>query len=283
MDDGFLHTTQDLCKRLGVKPDTLRKWERAGRIKAIRTPGGHRRYLHPPIFPGGKVGYGAATAADPATDQAPQKAPERRRVCYCRVSTPKQRDDLERQKAALRDRYPNHEILYDIGSGINFKRRTFTSLVDSICLGAVEEVVVAHKDRLCRFGYDLVEHLCHRNNTRLVVLDHNEQDRESEFVEDLLAIVHVFSSRFYGLRSYQRAIESLQEGAAAADAGAEERPAAVVRGRKGGLQRVRGPPAKRPRVDREDPEAGPDDGPGGSPSADGAPAADAEPRPAAGH
>ena len=229
------YTVTEARNLLGVAKDTLRKWSNTGKIRTIRTPGGHRR-------------YDLSSIGKPSTEAGPKPVPEtiqRRRVVYCRVSTPKQKGDLERQKAAMRLAYPDHEIISDIGSGINLRRRGFVSLVDAVCAGAIEQIVVAHRDRLCRFGFDLFEHLCERNGTRLVVEHHKETTPASDFVDDLLSIVHVFSSRYYGLRSYERAIEAVQEGADAPHSTTEGDPEAVVRGRKGRLQHSSRPIAPR--------------------------------------
>jgi predicted site-specific integrase-resolvase len=136
------------------------------------------------------------------------------------VSSAKQKEDLHRQIAYMREHFPEHEIIQDVGSGLNFKRKGFTSLLERSCAGDVKEVVVAHKDRLARFGFDLVRWLVERNGGKLVVLGDVRQSPESELTADLLSIIHVFSCRMRGLRKYGRAVKedkALPHGGAAGE------------------------------------------------------------------
>ena len=197
---------------LNVHVDTLRRWSRLGHIRYSRTPGGHR--LYDPI---------SVTTLIEGQDGCHPEIEghkEGASIVYCRVNSAKQKDDLQRQKETLQERFPAHEVITDIGSGINLQRRGLLALLDRICTGTVREVVVAHWDRLARFGFELIEWLCQRHGTRLVVLQHVESTPQGEFVEDLLAIIHVFSCRFHGLRRYQKRIEKEQEGAAVPQPGA---------------------------------------------------------------
>src|SRR5690606_21019018 len=109
--------------------------------------------------------------------------------CYCRVSSHKQKDDLDRQKEFMRKQYPNHEIVFDIGSGINFKRKQFLWLLEQASIGNVKEVVVAHRDRLCRFGFELIEWFFTKHNVKLMVLDDSKSSPQQELVTDLLSII----------------------------------------------------------------------------------------------
>jgi predicted site-specific integrase-resolvase len=175
---------RDLVRRLGVCNNTLRTWAKHGKLKYIKTPGGHLRCI-----------------VNEKQPEAPSKP--RRQIVYCRVSSPKQKDDLERQEAMFKQSHPGHEIIKDIGSGLNFKRRGLLRLVDAVLQGSVAEIVVAHKDRLCRFAFDFIEWICKRGNTKLVVQDKEIRSAESELGEDLMAIVHVFSCRHNGMRRYK--------------------------------------------------------------------------------
>ncbi|WP_127087849.1 IS607 family transposase, partial [Dulcicalothrix desertica] len=106
----------------------------------------------------------------------------------------------------LKSRYPDAEIITDIGSGLNFKRKGLQALLDRVLSNTIKLVVVAHKDRLCRFGFDIISWLCTRQQTEILVLDQKNLSPEREMVEDILAIVHVFSCRLYGLRKYKKQI-----------------------------------------------------------------------------
>lgn len=132
-----------------------------------------------------------------------KKAPTRRHICYARVSSPHQKGDLERQCDHLHQQCPDHELVRDIGSGINWKRPGLLALLDSVCEGSVAEVVVTHRDRLARIGVELLEWLFQRFGTRLVVLSNVEHGitETDELRDDLLAIVTFFVARNNGRRS----------------------------------------------------------------------------------
>ena len=170
------------CKRLGVHENTLRSWANAGKIDHIRTESGQRRYDVDAFL----CGHGSS--AD---------------VCYCRVSSRKQKDDLERQSGFMRERFPKAEIVTDIGSGLNFKRPGLRSLLERAMRGDKLRVVVAHRDRLCRFGFDLVRFVIERHGGEIVVLDDTKASPDKELVDDLLSIVHVFSCRLNGRHNYK--------------------------------------------------------------------------------
>jgi excisionase family DNA binding protein len=179
---------EEVCKYLRLTPENLALWARKGKIQCIRTTGNHRRY---PIDEIARL-----------TGQTPPEK-SKQKYCYCRVSTHSQKEDLERQVELLTLKFPNHKIIRDIGSGINFKRRGFNSLLDSAINGNVEEIVVTHRDRLCRFGFELIEKIVSTcSNGKIVVLDNQQTSPEKELVNDLLSIITVFSSRLYGLRSH---------------------------------------------------------------------------------
>jgi predicted site-specific integrase-resolvase len=183
-------TSKKAVEKLGVSPNTLRRWADAGTIKTIRTPAGQRLYDVSSFLASGK---------------------ERRKVIYCRVSSRNQKPDLESQVKYLRERYPNHEIIEDIGSGLNFKRKGLNALLGSILDGDVSEVVISHRDRLCRFGFDLIESIVSKYDCELVVYDESKLSPQAELVQDLLSIIHVFSCRLYGLRKYSRKIKEDQD------------------------------------------------------------------------
>ncbi|NES67987.1 MAG: IS607 family transposase [Okeania sp. SIO2D1] len=173
---------------LGVAVSSLRRWEEEGKIKAIKTPSGHRRYSIAEI---------EQAAGLPRTITT---------VCYARVSSHSQRDHIEGQIELLLSRFPEAEIVSEIGSGLNFKRKRLLSILDRICTGDIKRLVVAHPDRLVRFGFELVKWLCERNECELLVLHDSKQSPEEELVQDMLSIIHCFSSRLYGLRRYKKEI-----------------------------------------------------------------------------
>jgi predicted site-specific integrase-resolvase len=99
------------------------------------------------------------------------------------------------------------EVCQEVGGGLNFKRKKFLQLVDQIVSGEVKTLIVAHKDRLARFGFPLIKHLCETHDCELIALNHETLSPEQEMVEDVLAIIHCFSSRLYGLRNYKRILQ----------------------------------------------------------------------------
>lgn len=178
-------TPAQAAKTLGVSTQTLRNWDKTGKIKVIRTPTGLRRYDLSSIV--GKI--------------------QGTTVIYARVSSYKQREDLDRQADYLQSLYPEAEVIKEIGSGLNYRRQKLKTLLERILSGDVQRLVVAHKDRLARFGFDLFRFLCEFNSCELVVCDNASLSPEREMVEDILAIVHVFSCRLYGLRKYKKQIK----------------------------------------------------------------------------
>lgn len=175
------------AQQLGIHQNTLRRYADEGRIQVIRTASGQRRY---------DVDAYLGESTDAAL------------VCYCRVSSPKQREDLDRQIAFMRDRYPNAEIVSDVGGGLNFKRRGLVSLLERLHRGDKLQIVVAHRDRLARFGFELIAWLAEQNGGRVVVLGQQEYSPEQELTQDILAILHTFSCRLHGLRRYRNAIQA---------------------------------------------------------------------------
>jgi putative resolvase len=135
-------------------------------------------------------------------------------VVYARVSSAGQKDDLKRQKAALEQFCIGagkgvDEWLDDIGSGLNLKRKNFVALMKRVEQGEISEIVIAHKDRLVRFGYEWFEAYCVDHGTTLTVMNAESLSPEQEMTQDLLAIIHCFSSRLYGLRKYKKMLQEM--------------------------------------------------------------------------
>lgn len=194
---------------IGVTARTLRNWEQAGIIKAKRSPTGQRLYDLSSL-------RGRVSGA---------RGDEGERIVYARVSSGKQREDLERQVESLRAQFPRHRVVRDIGSGINWRRPGLQAILQLCLRGALRELVVAHRDRLSRLAFELLEFLVVQSGGELKVLDGgaNSSD-DGELGEDLLSIVHVFSCRHYGRRKYARArngkTETAQEDAKGGGGGA---------------------------------------------------------------
>jgi putative resolvase len=192
-----MYSVAQFAKQVEVSVKTLQGWDREGRLIAKRTVTGRRYYDEADL----------AIALN-----LPQRPGARRTIAYCRVSSPAQRPDLHNQRAAL-ERYTQDkqitvdEWIMEIGGGLNFQRKRFLTLFDAILAGEVERVVIAHQDRLVRFGFALLKHVCETHQTELVVMDTETLSPEQELIQDLMSIVHCFSSRLYGLRNYRKALE----------------------------------------------------------------------------
>ena len=177
--------SREASRIVGVHPQTLRTWAREGRINYIRTKGKQRRYDVDSY-----IGL-----SKPAVT-----------VCYCRVSSKKQSPDLKRQVAFMRERYPDAEIVSEIGSGLNFRRKGLLAILERLHQGDKLRIVVAYRDRLARFGTELIKTLLERNGGELVVLNQRDLSPEEELTADLLAILTVFGARVNGLRRYRKEI-----------------------------------------------------------------------------
>ena len=123
------------------------------------------------------------------------------KVCYARVSSHHQAEDLQRQISDLQQAYPHHEVISDIGSGLNFKRKGFTTLLERVYSSEICEVVVMHRDRLCRYGIEFVQWLFDKKQVRLLVHGQAETSETRELADDLLAITNVFVARHNGRRA----------------------------------------------------------------------------------
>jgi putative resolvase len=192
-----MYTPAAFAKRVGVSVKTLQKWDRIGVLPAKRTITNRRYYTDDDLA---------------AALRLPRVQKERRTVAYCRVSSQAQKPDLANQRHVLEEFCKQKQIQVDewimeIGGGLNFKRKAFLRLIDAILEGQVERVVLAHQDRLARFGYQLLVHLCQTHKTELMVMNTQELSPEQELVQDLITITHGFSSRLYGLPNYRKALK----------------------------------------------------------------------------
>jgi predicted site-specific integrase-resolvase len=136
---------------------------------------------------------------------------ERKKICYARVSSRGQKGDLENQIELLKSKNSEAEVIFDYGSGLNFNRKGLQQILDLAYKGKLEEVVVTYKDRLCRFGFELIEYILKtQSNAKIVVLGNNSTSKGTELASDLLSIITVFSSRMHGLRKYKSQIKEDQ-------------------------------------------------------------------------
>lgn len=131
---------------------------------------------------------------------------KKEKIAYARVSSAKQQEDLQRQVEALKQAYPQHQVVTDVGSGLNWQRKGLRTVLERALRGMVSEVVVMHKDRLCRFGFELIDFVLQQSGAKLLVhspSDDHVKTNEQELAEDLLSIVTVFAARNHGKRKYR--------------------------------------------------------------------------------
>jgi putative resolvase len=186
-----LVTIHEAAQVLGVSISTLRRWEREGKLIPEHTPGGHRRYDLAKLYPERFRGTADVT---------------RKTVAYARVSSHDPKDDLERQKQVLELYCARQgwtfEVIADLGSGMNYRKKGLKRLLDDILANRVGRLVITHKDRLLRFGAELVFAICEAKHVEVVILNQGEDTTfEDELAQDVLEIITVFSARLYGSRS----------------------------------------------------------------------------------
>jgi excisionase family DNA binding protein len=196
-NDHFI-TMREASKFASVHPHTIRKYADAGKIKSFRTPTGQRR-IH-------KGDLQKFCSAPYPILEVPKSKKKVNNFIYSRVSSKKQMDDLHRQTLYIksyRPEYASYISIHDVASGINFKRKGIQRILDEYIQGTLGELIVSHRDRLCRFGFELLQSVVEKSGGKIIVLDdENHKSSEQELAEDLLSIVHIYSCKQMGKRSY---------------------------------------------------------------------------------
>ncbi|MGL6343751.1 MAG: IS607 family transposase [Waterburya sp.] len=174
----------ELAELKAVSVDTIRRWEKEGKIKSVRTDGGHRRYR-------------LADFVESKTGKT---------IAYARVSSHDQKADLDRQDAVLSGYCQLHgwnfEVIRDLGSGLNYRKKGLSKLIDLLLSGEVARLIITNKDRLLRFGSELIFSICEHYDVEVIILNKKEQSTfEEDLASDVLEIITVFSARLYGSRS----------------------------------------------------------------------------------
>lgn len=192
-------STGKAAKLLGVSVKTLQRWEREGRLTPVARTDSNRRL------------YTEAQIREFIGLRQPASSPTRL-VAYCRVSSAAQKPDLANQRKVLEEfvvarGLANVEFVEEVGGGLNFKRKRFLALMDEIGRREIKTLILAHRDRLTRFGFEWFEHYAKSNHCEVMVLNQERLSPEQEMVQDLMTIVHCFSSRLYGLRNYRKKLD----------------------------------------------------------------------------
>jgi predicted site-specific integrase-resolvase len=198
-----MYSAGKFAKMINHHVRTLQRWDNLGILKpANYSPGGRKLYSHEQY-----LNY----INQPIISEEQKKS-----VIYCRVSSFNQKSDLNSQVKFVEQYCTDNQIhvdeLYsDIGSGLNYKRKNLVKLINNITRGEVDKVIIAHKDRLVRFGFEIIEELCKENGVELIIINEEKLSPQEEMVTDLMSIIHVFSSRLYGLRTYKNKIKDIIE------------------------------------------------------------------------
>jgi predicted site-specific integrase-resolvase len=188
----------EAAKALGVHQRTLYNWDEKGLIETIRTPGNKRLYNVKKFIENKKCKEQICTNLDELDKN------EKLNLCYVRVSSNNQKDDLKRQKELMIQKYPNHLIIEEIGSGLNLNKKGIKKIIKLAIAGKINELVVAYRDRLTRFGFELIEELINDySKGKIIVL--NEKDKiepEKELVKVVMSILNVYVAKMNGIRKY---------------------------------------------------------------------------------
>jgi len=194
------------AKSLGVSIQTLRNWDKEGKLKPTYvTENGYRYY--------------SEDLLNKFRNIKNVNKIKKKNILYARVFTKNQKDELNRQIDNLKQyaysKGYSFEIITDIGSGINYKKEGLLKMINLVECGEVDRIIVLYKDRLIRFGYDLIEYICKLNDTKIEIVDNSTISKEQELTEDLIQIITVFSNKLYGARSKKtiNLIKSVKENA----------------------------------------------------------------------
>lgn len=184
------YSSKDVTKILGVTAQTLRNWDKEGKLKPSYTKSNGYRYYSEDVI----LSY----------TQERKTKKDINVVLYARVASKEQQDDLERQisnlKEYAKDKYEKYDVISDIGSGINYEKPGLKKLIEMINKKQVDIIVVLYKDRLLRYGFELVEYFAKLNNVKIEVIDKIDKNQDQELVEDLVQIITVFSCKLQGKR-----------------------------------------------------------------------------------
>ena len=196
-----IYSIGKFAKLVGKSVRTLQRWDKDGILLANRTVTGRRFYT--------LTQYHQVVGTSPVTDKEIRK-----NICYTRVSGNDQKNDLKNQKLALEQYIISNGIavsewLSDVGSGLNYKRKNFNYLLIEVENDRVARIIIAHKDRLVRFGYEWFNEFCKRHNCEIIVINAESLSPDEEVTKDLLTIIQCFSSRLYGLRRYRKEITEM--------------------------------------------------------------------------
>lgn len=192
---------KEFAELIGISVKTLQRWDNDNKLKAYRTPTNRRYYTYEQ--------YLKYTGKTDVNDK-------RKIVIYTRISTSNQKEDLKNQVEFLRQ-YANakgiivDEVIEDYGSGLNYNRKKWNKLIDECMENKVKTIIISHKDRFIRFGYDWFERFLSKFEVSFIIVNNESLSPQEELVQDIISILHIFSCRIYGLRKYKNKIRKDEE------------------------------------------------------------------------
>ena len=203
MTDKYIKSSEAI-KILNVHPRTLYYWEKQGWIETIRSKGNIRLYNVTKYMREINIKKENNNINENEFDKL-DEIEEKLNISYVRVSSNSQKDDMERQEIELKNKYPGNIIIKDIGSEINLNRRGLRKIIDLAIAGKINKVVVAYKDRLTRFGYELIEDIINKYSGGTIEILNEKEDMtpEEEITRDILQIMNVYVAKMNGLRKYK--------------------------------------------------------------------------------
>ena len=184
-------TRREACAMLGIHYHTLYKLAKENKIENIKI-GSHQLYNVDKYIREHKI-----------------EKKDKKKICYCRVSSQKQKEDLNRQIEYMTKKYPTYEIISDVGSGLNFNRPGLNKIIKYAISGEIEIVVITYKDRMARFGYELIEKIIKEYSNGIIKIENKKEEEtpEDEITKDILAIMNVYVAKINGLRKYKKKIK----------------------------------------------------------------------------
>ena len=195
-----MYSIKKFAKMLDVSEQTLRNWDKNGKLTPIKLESGHRRFTDEHLYKVKKINH------------------EKLNIIYCRESTKQQEHSLRDQESKAKEFCISNgikidKVISEYGSALNFNRKGLNELLKMINDKVIGVLVIFYKDRLVRFGFELFEELSKLNNFKIIIIDNSETNKtkETEFAEDLISIIHYFSMRLYGSRSYKKKIYSAEK------------------------------------------------------------------------
>ena len=190
---------KEAAELLGVHQRTLYLWEEKGLIETVRTAGNRRLYNVNKFIESKKCKNMVCDNLDELDNMT------KINICYVRVSSTNYKEDLDKQKKSMTEKYPDYTIIEDIGSGLDLNKNGINKIIHLAIAGKINELVIAYRDRLTRFGYELVEELITKySKGKIIVLSENDKlEPDEELVKDVMTIMNGYITKMAGLRKYK--------------------------------------------------------------------------------